>query len=90
MLGQMIREHREKAGLTQLELAQKLGYESPQFLSLVEREVSKPPYIMLGKLVSIIGIPETKVTKHLTGEFLSEMYQKIHEGKVAAGKGSLK
>ena len=42
-LGALAREYRIKANMTQLELANKLGYESMQFVSLFERGISKIP-----------------------------------------------
>lgn len=83
MIGQMIKEKRETAGLTQLELSKKLGYESPQFLSLIERGLSKPPYALIGKCVVILGLPEKKIISQLNQEFLSELNEGISKGKAS-------
>ncbi len=83
MIGELIKEKRESAGLTQSQLAQKLGYDSPQFVSLVERGLSKPPYEMIGKLVVLVGLPEKRIIKFLNNEFSSELLSEIEKGKEA-------
>jgi transcriptional regulator with XRE-family HTH domain len=80
-LGALVREHRQKAGMTQLELSNKLGYESMQFVSLFERGLSKIPLKVIGKLVVILGIPEKKVTKALIDSLTIEINEQIKEGK---------
>lgn len=59
-LGILVREYRQEKGLTQLDLARRLGFDSPQFISLFERGLSKIPLNVLGKLITILGIPEKK------------------------------
>ncbi|MEK6628993.1 MAG: helix-turn-helix transcriptional regulator [Bdellovibrionota bacterium] len=81
MLGELAREYRLKANMTQQELAMKLGYESVQFVSLFERGLSKIPVRILGKLIIILGIPEKKITKHLMDVFSTDLNEKISEGK---------
>lgn len=80
-LGGLVREYRQKAGMTQLELSQKLGYESMQFVSLFERGLSKIPLKVIGKLVIILGIPEKKVTKTLLDSLITDINEQIKEGK---------
>lgn len=80
-LGQLVREYRLKANMTQLELANKLGYESMQFVSLFERGLSKIPLKVIGKLVIILGVPEKKVTKNLVDVFTADLVEQIDEGK---------
>lgn len=41
--GQLVRKNRERVDLTQLQLSKKLGYETPQFISNVERGVTAIP-----------------------------------------------
>lgn len=80
-LGQMVREYRLKADMTQLVLANKLGYESMQFVSLFERGLSKIPLKVIGKLVIILGIPEKKITKNLVDIYTADVNTQIDEGK---------
>ncbi len=80
-LGVLVREYRLKANMTQLELANKLGYESMQFVSLFERGLSKIPLKVIGKLVIILGIPEKKIIKNLVDIFAADLMKQIEEGK---------
>ncbi len=80
-LGQIVREYREKAGMTQLQLSQKLGYQTTQFVSLFERGLSKIPAQTIGKLVILLGIPEKKITKSLVDGYAAELVSQINQGK---------
>ena len=55
-LGNLIREFRVSSEWTQLQLAEKLGYDSAQFVSLFERGISKIPLETLGKLIILLKI----------------------------------
>jgi transcriptional regulator with XRE-family HTH domain len=83
-LGKLIREYRTKANLTQLDLANKLGYESTQFVSLFERGLSKIPLNVLGQLIVILGIPEKKVMDTLVKAYESNLKSEILQGKKIA------
>ena len=88
-LGGLVREYRTKAGLTQLHLAEKLGYDSTQFVSLFERGLSKVPVYILGQLIVILGIPEKKIMKILLAAYQDQITAQITEGKLkASGKVS--
>lgn len=80
-LNELIRECREKSGLSQLQLAKKLGYDQPQMVSHMETGIAKPPLKIIGKMVVLIGLPEMKVTKHLIIEFIAKMNKEIEDGK---------
>ena len=80
-LGALVKSYRIKAHMTQLQLAQKLGYGSVQFVSLFERGLSKIPAKVIGKLVIILGIPEKKVTSAIVDVFATELVEEINEGK---------
>jgi transcriptional regulator with XRE-family HTH domain len=49
-LGDHLKEVRERAGLTQNEVSERLGYSSPQFISNIERGVSVAPLDTLAKM----------------------------------------
>lgn len=85
-LGSLIREYRVRKEMTQLQLAEKLGYDSAQFVSLFERGISKIPLETLGQLIVILGIPEKKATSILVSSFESELANKIKHGKIAGRK----
>ena len=77
----MIRNYRKKKGWTQSELAVALGYESAQFISLLERNEAKVPLDVLGKLIVLIEIPESDVVEALVTQFKLEINKKLDEGK---------
>lgn len=49
-LGQFLKEKRENVGLSQKDVADKLGYSTPQFVSNWERGISTPPLKTLKKI----------------------------------------
>lgn len=82
-IGERIRKAREKSGMTQFQLARKLGFGSSQFVSLFERGLSKVPNDVLGKLVVILGLPEKKLIKQIVAEYNENLVDEIHRGKLA-------
>ncbi len=80
-LGSLIKEYRLKMGLTQLELATKLDYSIPQFVSLMENGHSKIPLNVLGKIISILSIPEKKALDLLVDIYKIEAKATISEGR---------
>lgn len=85
-LGSLIRDYRIRNEMTQLELADKLSYDSAQFVSLFERGISKIPHETLGRLIIILGIPEKKVMTILMNSFETDLSEKINRGKVSGRK----
>ena len=83
-IGNLVRKYREKAGLTQLDLSTKLGYDSPQFVSLFERGLSKIPMETIGKLVIILGIPEKLILDALVEAYRDTLKEKMKSGKKAS------
>lgn len=55
-LGAFLRESRMKAGLSQMQVAKKLGYTTAQFISNWERGVSEPPLKALKTLARIYSV----------------------------------
>ncbi|MEZ0393063.1 MAG: helix-turn-helix domain-containing protein [Pseudobdellovibrionaceae bacterium] len=55
-MGNFLREKREAKGLTQAQVALKLGYGSPQFISNIERGVSKVPLKSLRLFIDLYEI----------------------------------
>lgn len=80
-LGALIKEYRLKAGMTQLELANKLNYSIPQFISLMENGHSKIPLNVLGKIIPILNIPEKKALDLLVEIYKAEAKSTLSEGK---------
>lgn len=71
-IGEIIRNYRIKADLTQQELAKHLGYKIPQFISLIENGHSKVPLNIIAELVSVLKIPENVVLESLVSAYERE------------------
>lgn len=84
LFGQIIRQHRLKKGWTQAELAMQLGYETPQFVSLLERDQSKVPLYVLGQLIVLLDVPEEKIVTTLIAQFNESLRSQLSEGKALA------
>ena len=80
-LGSLIKEYRLKASMTQLDLATKLNYSIPQFISLMENGHSKIPLNVLGKIIPILNIPEKKALDLLVEIYKTEAKLTISEVK---------
>lgn len=87
--GTLIRDYRLKKGWTQAELARELGYDSPQFISLLERDQSKAPLYVLGQLIVLLGIPENEIVENLVSHYQEELRGQINKGKkIASGRSA--
>jgi transcriptional regulator with XRE-family HTH domain len=64
-LGQMLKEGREKSKLTQRQLAKKLGYTSPQYVSNWERGRVPPPLYVLPKVAKFTDLDSSTLVKLL-------------------------
>ncbi|MCE3010073.1 MAG: helix-turn-helix domain-containing protein [Proteobacteria bacterium] len=80
-IGELIREYRLKAKMSQKEIADKLGYTQSVFVSLIENGSSKVPLQTLGELINILGIPEKKITKILVESYAERVKAELFEGK---------
>ena len=81
-VGQFLKATREKAGLTQAEVANKMGYTSPQFISNIERGASVAPLNLLARLMDMYGAsPEPLIRIMLQSQ--SELLRK----KLSVPKG---
>lgn len=85
-IGNTIRAYREKKGMTQLELARLLGYDTSQFVSLFERGLSKAPLEVLGRLVVILGLPEKNFKSLILKDFQDEVNERLRNGKKSVNK----
>jgi transcriptional regulator with XRE-family HTH domain len=83
-LGQVIKEFRSKANFTQKDLAEKLGYNIPQFISLMENGHSKIPLNVLGELITLLKIPEKMVMDLLLETYRKEAREQILSGRKKA------
>lgn len=79
-IGQTIRKYREMKGMTQLQVAEKLGYESTQFISLCERGLSKVPIETMGTLAVVLDIPKTKLINVLVNDYKDQATKQFEAG----------
>ncbi len=68
-LGLYFKRARESAGLSQLALAKRLGYETPQFVSNWERGLSKPPISSMRDLCSELRLDPKKIHKMFVDQY---------------------
>ena len=67
-IGRYLREKREKAALSQMDVSQKLGYTTSQFVSNFERGLCTPSWSALRILVKLYQIPELEILEFLLKE----------------------
>ncbi len=73
----MLRELREKAGLTQAELAHKIGYTSPQFISNIERGVSSLPPSKFKRISKLLDVRIEKLISFHVSEIEDRLNDKF-------------
>ena len=73
-LGALLKEGRMKAGLTQRQLAEKLGYTSPQYVSNWERGRVAPPVYILPKVARATKVNAETIQKILV-EHTTQKYK---------------
>jgi|GEM_PF-475226 len=61
MLGSFLKARRERAGLTQKQVSDELGYTTAQFVSSWERGEREPPMHAIWRLASIYNISAEKI-----------------------------
>lgn len=68
VLGEFLQARRIKMGLSQGDVAKKLGYSSPQFVSNFERGLCAPPLNKLKLLLQLYGLSGDEVLKLMMKE----------------------
>lgn len=59
-LGKTLKEHREKAGLTQLEVAKKAGMDV-NYYARIERGIGNPSYIKLRSIMKALNMKSLNI-----------------------------
>lgn len=83
-IAKTLRQARLKAGLTQLEVANKLKLDSQQFIHLMEAAKSKVPFKTLGQLVEIYKISnreQNSLIDELINDYKSQLMTEFKDGK---------
>ncbi len=78
LLGQYLKEGRERLGLSQGKLAEKLGWKSSQFVSNIERGEAQVPPERIRDVVSFLNLSLTKVIELHTADYRKDYEKRIH------------
>lgn len=85
MLADFLKQKRVTAGLSQRDVADKLGYSTPQFISNWERGVSHPPISALKKLGELYKISAEDLFEVTLNATVQEVTQDLRR-KFASSK----
>lgn len=77
VLADFLKVKRESCGLTQIEVAKKLGYSSPQFVSNWERSLSTPPMNKLKKIAELYNVSADEIFDVLLNETLRKVEEDL-------------
>ncbi len=80
-LAAFLKEKRIAAGLTQSEVAKKLGYSSPQFVSNWERGLANPPVFVLRDLTKMYKVPVEQMCDLIVEDFKQELQRELSAGR---------
>ncbi|RMH14859.1 MAG: XRE family transcriptional regulator [Gammaproteobacteria bacterium] len=80
-LGPILKSYRTLAGLTQLELANKLGFKAYTFVSQLEGGTGKVPSEVIPKMAKAFGVSEKELAKLLLKHYDPDMYKALFGGK---------
>lgn len=87
-LSVLLKKKRIAAGLRQHQLAQMLGYTSPQFISNWERGLARPPAFHLKTLGKILRIPSDELLQMLLSDVREKLIAEFRSGKRPRRGGS--
>jgi transcriptional regulator with XRE-family HTH domain len=93
-IGTFLKQHRVKAGLTQSDVAQKLGYTSPQFISNIERGLCSAPVKHLKDFAKMYNVNTEELIQLLLTEHESVLRSALNmpvadkEKRVTGGNSS--
>jgi len=82
-----LKDRRIKAGLSQADVAKKLGYTSSQFISNWERGLSKPPVATLRKLADLYGVSLNEIFDVVLQNTIEEVKADFKEKFFKQGNG---
>ncbi len=85
-IGRIIKSHRETAGYTQKDVADKFGYDTPQFVSNIERGAAGVPLDALSGLIKMLKIPPDSIRSLLIENYTRELDEALKINKAKAKK----
>jgi len=68
-----LKERRTQLGLTQAEIAKKLGYSCSQYISNMERAQCHPPAKDIKKLSKILRVNSSTLIAHMVGDYRDDL-----------------
>jgi transcriptional regulator with XRE-family HTH domain len=80
-LAVFLKERRVHVGLTQSDVAKKLGYSSPQFVSNWERGLARPPVFILRNLTKMYRVPAEQMFKALMSEVEGDLHKEFYSAR---------
>jgi len=80
-LAGFLKEKRVAAGLTQSEVARKLGYSSPQFVSNWERGLANPPVFVLRDLTKMYRVSADSMFDLLVDDVKAELHREFYASR---------
>lgn len=80
-LAVFLKEKRVQAGLTQSQVAEKLGYSSPQFVSNWERGLANPPVFILRDLTKMYKVSADEMFNLLLAEVERDLHKEFYSSK---------
>lgn len=80
-LAGFLKEKRVSVGLTQSEVAKKLGYSSPQFVSNWERGLANPPVFVLRDLTKMYKVSADQMFDLLVADVKSDLEREFYNSK---------
>lgn len=80
-LAAFLKNKRIEVGLTQSDVARKLGYSSPQFVSNWERGLANPPVFILRDLTKMYKVPADKMFDILVEEVTADLHKEFYANK---------
>jgi transcriptional regulator with XRE-family HTH domain len=79
--GAWLKEQRGRAGLSQIQLADVLGFKYYTFISQVENGFGRVPVESMEAWANAIGVDPRQFAKHLLSYYEPELYRLLFEGE---------
>lgn len=80
-LSVFLKDKRVEAGLTQSEVARRLGYSSPQFVSNWERGLANPPVFILRDLTKMYKVSADQMFEMLVDEVRGQLEKEFYSSR---------
>jgi transcriptional regulator with XRE-family HTH domain len=90
VMGKYLQEKRVDRDLSQGEVASKLGYSSPQFISNIERGLCAPPLRKLRKLIDLYNLNGEEVMQLILSQQELHLRKSLGLGRFAGRRGKRK